>query len=154
MLGERRYEKAAQQNQGFIPTAPIDNTPKAPIDLSAFDAVLSDLGPVTRVPETSIAIVTAPNRMPQLEKTSAKAETIWTLLALMDDYFKRDGKGTGSGNVERAIKMFEDLSPQVKNLPTADIPLDIWDELYEFVQLIPMQRGRAVVGQLCLLATC
>src|SRR5690606_18978984 len=47
-------------------------------------------------------------------------------------------------NVERAIKLFEDLCPQVKDLPAIEIPLETWDELFEFVQLIPAQRGKEV----------
>src|SRR5690606_29100172 len=81
-----------------------------------------------------------------VEPVAGEAWTVDTLRSLMHDYFGRTGKETGSdnrSNIERAVKLFEDLCPQVKTLAVMDIPLPIWDQLYEFVQEIPHMRGRA-----------
>lgn len=64
----------------------------------------------------------------------------------MTDYLGREGKTASSdnrANIERAVKLFEDLCPQVRTLAVPDIPLSIWDELHKFAQLIPQLRGRA-----------
>ncbi|WP_332719421.1 site-specific integrase [Pelagibacterium mangrovi] len=63
----------------------------------------------------------------------------------MNDYFNRTGKATGSdnrANITRAVRLFEDLCPDVKTLAVMDIPLSLWDQLYEFVQEIPYMRGQ------------
>ncbi|KFL30281.1 hypothetical protein JP75_17090 [Devosia riboflavina] len=123
------------------------------IDLSGFDAVLDDLGakpgetlpvgaalaPISHEPPKPMRVVES-----TVEKASAPA--VYTLRYLMDDYFKKGGKTTGSdnrANVERAVKLFEDLCPEVKVLAVMDIGLDLWDQLYDFVQEIPLLRGRA-----------
>ena len=82
----------------------------------------------------------------QASEGAGEPDDVHTLRYLMDDYFKKIGKNTGSdnrANIERAVKMFEDLCPAVKTLAVPDIPLWLWDELYEFVQEIPEMRGRS-----------
>lgn len=126
---------------------------KAPkIDLSGFEAVLDRLGSRTasakpkREPETPPATVSAKPVASEIEGTPVPVEgVVYTLRYLMADYFGHKGKNTGSdnrSNIERAVKMFEDLCPKVKTLAVFDIPLAIWDELYAFVQEIPDNRGR------------
>lgn len=135
------------------------------IDLSGFNAVLEGLGaekteaPTTNVANTSApapAAVAVPALRPEPAQrpdvapavVSAKASPYapYTLRYLMEDYFKRDGKKTGSdnrSNVERAVKLFEDLCPQVKTVAVMDLGLELWDQLYEFAQDIPLLRGKA-----------
>lgn len=136
------------------------------IDFSAFNAVLEDLGAErVDVPATSavnipvpasppVAAPVSPPR-PETERTDpapaaagakVSASATYTLRYLMEDYFRRDGKKTGSDNrtnVERAVKLFEDLCPEVKTLAVMDLSLEVWDQLYEFVQEIPRLRGKA-----------
>jgi hypothetical protein len=146
------------------------------IDLSGFNAVLEGLGGAkTETPTTDIADISAPDpdpvpvpvpfatpaprSEPVLRPDAATAvvgtrvspSAPYTLRYLMEDYFKRDGKKTGSdnrSNVERAVKLFEDLCPQVKTVDVMDLGLEVWDQLYEFVQEIPLLRGRATPADL------
>src|SRR5690606_13391058 len=119
-------------------------------DLSGFDAVLEALGAAK--PEakpaaaTPLPLVRPAVPLKSVESGEAEQKDIHTLRALLDDYFKQVGKTTGSdnrANLERAVKMFEDLCPAVKTLAVPDIPLRLWDELYESVQEIPETRGRS-----------
>ncbi|MGN6683952.1 MAG: DUF6538 domain-containing protein, partial [Devosia sp.] len=129
------------------------------VDLSGFDRILDALGAAPR-PEvapqstepplaTRTEIVAGP---PVAVPTPAAREgAVHTLRYLMTDYLGREGKTTGSdnrANIERAVKLFEDLCPQVRTLAVPDIPLSIWDELHEFAQLIPQLRGRATPDNL------
>jgi integrase len=144
------------------------------IDLSGFNAVLEGLGGAkTETSTTDIADISAPDpdpvpvpfatpaprSEPVLRPDAATAvvgtrvspSAPYTLRYLMEDYFKRDGKKTGSdnrSNVERAVKLFEDLCPQVKTVDVMDLGLEVWDQLYEFVQEIPLLRGRATPADL------
>lgn len=129
----------------------------ATIDLSRFDAVLDALG-ATRsqsgpVPPSHTSAIspasapTPPTLQPAPERPSpiTPAPVVYTLRFLAEDYFRNAGKGTGSdnrSNIERALKLFEDLCPEVKTLAVNDIPLAIWNELHDFVQHIPDNRGR------------
>jgi hypothetical protein len=132
------------------------------IDLSGFNAVLEGLGAAkTEASTTNVADISAsapvtapaPRSEPVLRPDAAPAvvgakvspSATYTLRYLMEDYFQHAGKKTGSdnrSNIERALKLFEDLCPEVKILPVTDIPLAIWDGLHEFVQHIPDNRGR------------
>lgn len=140
------------------------------IDLSGFNAVLEDLGAAkTEAPTTDVADTPAPATVavpapalrpepaqrpdvaPAVVSAKASPSAPYTLRYLMEDYFKRDGKKTGSdnrSNVERAVKLFEDLCPQVKTVAVMDLGLELWDQLYEFVQEIPLLRGRATPADL------
>ncbi|MBF0678074.1 MAG: site-specific integrase [Devosia sp.] len=147
--GEAIYDRMPQEEKARRGAA------SRVIDLSGFNAVLDDLGAKTdetlseEAPTARAPISPAsPKPMPLAESTAEKASasTVYTLRYLMDDYFRKGGKTTGSdnrANVERAVKLFEDLCPEVKVLPVMDIGLDLWDQLYDFVQEIPLLRGRA-----------
>lgn len=77
--------------------------------------------------------------------------SVYTLRYLMTDYLGREGKNIGSdnrANIERAVKLFEDLCPDVRTLAVPDIRLAIWDQLQEFAQLIPQMRGWATPDNL------
>ena len=131
------------------------------IDLSGFDAVLAELGAgKTASPVTSAANISTPAdgpraqsepvQRPDLAPVAAEAKVstpaTYTLRYLMKDYFKRGGKKTGSdnrSNVERAVKLFEDLCPEVKTVAVMNLDLELWDQLYEFVQELPRLRGQA-----------
>lgn len=123
----------------------------ATIDLSRFDAVLNALGAsASATPSRAAAasIASAPELpTPQLQEPSppSPAPVVYTLRFLAEDYFKNAGKGTGSdnrSNMERALNLFENLCPEVKTLAVTDIPLHIWNQLHDFVQHIPDNRGR------------
>lgn len=138
--GEADYERRPIEDKDAPKPKPRQ------FDLSGFDAVLEALGaPAGDPPHKSP--VAAPLAQPVgMEPVAGEASTVHTLRSLMHDYFGRTGKETGSdnrSNIERAVKLFEDLCPQVKTLAVMDIPLPIWDQLYEFVQEIPHMRGRA-----------
>ncbi len=130
------------------------------LDLSQFDRFFELVGagasrlaadPVsTTVPSASTS---QPELASRSGQASASTETpasspepvVYSLRYLAEDYFQHVGKKTGSdnrSNIERALKLFEDLCPEVKTLPVTDIPLAIWDRLHEFVQHIPDNRGR------------
>ncbi|WP_152558326.1 site-specific integrase [Devosia sp. LC5] len=129
-------------------------------DLSGFDAVLEALGAPAGQPRVASQL-SSPSENPLgatppaaksaqpvagMNASAHGASKVHTLRSLMQDYFGRTGKLTGSdnrANIERAVKMFEDLCPQVKTLAVMDIPLALWDQLYEFVQEIPHMRGQA-----------
>src|SRR5690606_777758 len=115
------------------------------IDLSGFDPILDALGAAPRSEAAPrAAVMDPPTTDPPAP--SAGGQAVHTLRFLMADYFGREGKNTGSdnrANIERAVKLFEDLCPQVRTLAAPDIPLAMWDELYEFVQIIPQMRGKA-----------
>ncbi|AEQ53872.1 site-specific integrase [Pelagibacterium halotolerans] len=128
----------------------------AEIDVSGFQAVLDELGgTVLSKPVPGKPVPTEPS---QPRSAAIKATTsdeaiasddghpIYTLRYLMEHYFKHDGKNTGAdnrSNIERAVKLFEDLCPEVRTLAAPRIPLTFWDRLYEFVQEIPKAQGRA-----------
>lgn len=116
-------------------------------DLSGFDAVLEALAPkATNAKAPQPATVVEPAAVRVAKRTEAAAPSpVYTLRYLMNDYFNRTGKHTGSdnrSNIERAVKLFEDLCPEVKNLAAPDIPLSLWDQLYEFAQEIPRLQGK------------
>ena len=123
------------------------------IDLSRFDAVIDALGAsasATPSRPAAVSIASAPESpKPQPESQEASprspAPVVYTLRFLAEDYFKNAGKGTGSdnrSNIERALNLFENLCPEVKTLAVTDIPLPIWNQLHDFVQHIPDNRGR------------
>lgn len=130
-------------------------------DLSGFDAVLEAIGAPAGQPldvsqnfpnaeglPGKASSPAAPSARPAagIEVSMNGASKVHTLRSLMQDYFSRTGKKTGSdnrANIARAVKLFEDLCPPVKTLAVTDIPLAFWDQLYEFVQDIPYMRGRA-----------
>lgn len=157
------FNQATVEGESDYESRPAEekDTPKLKprhFDLSGFDAVLEALGAAAGQPMDVSHISPAAEGLP--EKASSPtaqpaagrggpvvgASKVHTLRSLMDDYFGRTGKQTGSdnrANIERAIKLFEDLCPDVKTLAVTDIPLPLWDQLYEFVQDIPHMRGRA-----------
>ena len=122
-------------------------------DLSGFDAVLDMLGAKKTSPSGGSASKHLPapiapplNAIARAAHFSTGVDGAFTLRYLLNDYFKRQGKHTGAdnrANLERAVKMFEDLCPAVRTLPVTDIPLDIWDQLLDFVEKIPRLRGEA-----------
>ena len=123
------------------------------IDLSGFDAVFEMLGAQkpARAAKAEKRDRNAP-RQPHRESSEPAAtntseeEVAYTLRYLLNDYLGRQGKSTGSdnrANLERAVKLFEDLCPEVKTLAAPAIPLQLWDELHEFAQHIPKLRGHA-----------
>lgn len=129
----------------------------ASMDLSRFDVVLAALGasapqPASVAPPRAPAVSMASEpEKPMVQSTSVEASppspapVVYTLRFLAEDYFKNVGKGTGSdnrSNIERALNLFEDLCPEVKTLAVTDIPLPIWNQLHDFVQHIPDNRGR------------
>ena len=129
------------------------------IDLSRFDAILNGLGASTRgsaavAPVASAASASklpTPPPTPKESPPPSPEPVIYTLRYLAEDYFRTEGKGTGSdnrSNIERALKLFEDLCPEVKTLAVFDIPLPIWDKLHDFVQHIPANRGRPTPNDL------
>lgn len=141
--GEAIYDR---RPTGDMNDADSGRTP----DLSGFDAVLEALGAAKpeAKPATAAPLQLVRPSVPLKSVASGELEQkdVHTLRALLDDYFKQVGKTTGSdnrANLERAVKMFEDLCPAVKTLGVPDIPLRLWDELYEFVQEIPETRGRS-----------
>lgn len=125
----------------------------ATIDLSRFDAVLDALGASASATPSRVAAATIasapespkPQPEPQEPSPPSPAPVVYTLRFLAEDYFKNAGKGTGSdnrSNIERALNLFENLCPEVKTLGVTDIPLPIWNQLHDFVQRIPDNRGR------------
>lgn len=136
--GEALYSKTALEE-------PDRSRSKATkIDLSGFDPILDALGAAPRSEAAPLAADRAVMDPPPAPSTGR--QPVHTLRFLMADYFGRGGKNTGSdnrANIERAVKLFEDLCPQVRTLAAPDIPLSLWDELYEFVQLLPQMRGKA-----------
>lgn len=138
------------------------------VDLSGLDAVLAELGAAnTEAPATNVVNISAPAsgaahprrsgplHRPQAAQAAvgskASSPEAYTLRYLMEDYFKRGGKKTGSdnrSNVERSVKLFEDLCPKVKTVDVMDLDLKLWDQLYEFVQEIPLLRGNATPDDL------
>lgn len=142
-INDRMPPEARLRRGGEIPT----------IDLSRFDAVLnglgaSALGSAAVAPIASAASVSelpTPPLSPKEPPPPSAEPVIYTLRYLAEDYFRNEGKGTGSdnrSNIERALKMFEDLCPEVKTLAVTDIPLPVWNKLHDFVQHIPDNRGR------------
>ena len=137
-------------------------------DLAGFGAVLAELGAAnTEAPTTNGVNISAPEPVaappprsepihrphaaPAVVGSKASSPATYTLRYLMEDYFKRGGKKTGSdnrSNVERAVKLFEDLCPEVKTVAVMDLDLQLWDQLYEFVQGIPLLRGKATPDDL------
>lgn len=139
-------------------TARRDGVPERRFDLSAFETVLADLGGMAAAPTVPNAVrAPEPSPLLRIDPVPASAPTAssdrasvvsatFTLRYLMDDYLKRDGNKTGSdnrANIERAVKLFEDLCPEVKTLAVMDIELPLWDQLYDFVHELPLLRGQA-----------
>lgn len=121
------------------------------VDLSAFNAVLDELGAEKAANVSMPAPAPAPRPepvppAPVVADIKVTPPAVYTLRYLMEHYFSRVGKKTGSdnlANVERAVKLFEDLCPAVKTTAVMDLDLGLWDELYEFAQEIPLLRGRS-----------
>jgi len=123
------------------------------LDVSSFDRLFDTLGAAARTKAAPAAVTATPTPSPSAPApaSSTGGGPVYTLRYLMDDYLARNGKNTGSdnrSNIERAVKLFEDLRPEVRTLGVPDIPLAVWDELYEFAQLIPQMRGRATPDNL------
>ncbi|SDG84286.1 hypothetical protein SAMN04487974_109154 [Pelagibacterium luteolum] len=134
--GEALHDQRGERDAGeplFNPAT--TKVGEAPLFQSQIDDSILSLPP-------SAAPASEP--VPSVSNGTKQSDVIPTLRGLMDDYFKRDGGGTGSDdqtNIRRAVRLFEDLCPQVQTMLVPEIPLRLWDELYEFVQFIPLQRG-------------
>ncbi|HVY15705.1 MAG TPA: site-specific integrase [Rhodopila sp.] len=131
----------------------------AGVDLSGFDRILDALGAAPRREAASRPVDPPAASRPPVPSSAThqpapppvSSGPVYTLRYLMTDYLGREGKTTGSdnrANIERAVKLFEDLCPEVRTLAVPDIPLAIWDQLHEFAQLIPQMRGRATPDNL------
>lgn len=126
------------------------------LDVSGVEAVLDALGARPPEDKPTVALLSTPPPALLVEPAGAGGSAgdqnvVQTLRYVMGDYFKKIGKNTGSdnrANIERAVRMFEDLCPAVKTLAVPDIPLRLWDELHEFVQEIPEMRGRSTPSNL------